>query len=131
MLHAHLENRAWIYGGMVYRQCAAVGARLGRGAGSDLEALAQHLYRLRPAHLLYVLAKAGVLQEGGALPAPLAQKPEEAALACEAGLDPNTHDSTALAYLLAWLGDQGEPRMGKYLANGFLARFPGHGIRSD
>ncbi|ADH65438.1 hypothetical protein Mesil_3651 (plasmid) [Allomeiothermus silvanus DSM 9946] len=124
-------HKAWILSGIIFRQCQAAQARLGKGRGSHLEAIAQRLYKLQAAEALVRLALAGALDEEGALPAPLAAGPKERALVEAAGLEGDSHDPAALAYLVAWLADQGDPEAGRHLAQGFLARFPGHRIRSD
>jgi|GEM_PF-5845729 len=124
-------QQAWILSRMLARQCRAARAEMGKGPGSHLEALAQRLFRLQGTAVVHRLALAGALDEEGALPAPLAVDPEERALALTAGLEGESRDPAALVYLVGWLADQGDPRAGRHLAHGFLARFPGHRIRSD
>lgn len=124
-------QQAWILGGILARQCRAAQARLGKGRDSHLEALAQRLFRLQGTEVVYRLALAGALDGEGALPAPLAADPKEHSLALAAGLEGGTRDPAALAYLVGWLSDRGDPQAGRHLAHGFLARFPGHRIRSD
>lgn len=124
-------QQAWTLSGILARQCRAAQARLGKGRGSHLEDLAQRLFRLQGTEVVYRLALAGALDGEGALPAPLAADPKERSLVEAAGLEGETRDPAALAYLVGWLSDRGDPQAGRHLAHGFLARFPGHRIRSD
>lgn len=65
------------------------------------------------------MALAGVLDAEGGFPAPLAADPKERALVLAAGLEGESREPAALAYLVGWLRDQGDPQ-----AHGFLTRFP-------